>query len=178
MKAICLASAMTVVLLLLVTLAFRLDPCKHRVRRITALHLACSAALIGLWFATPDDLAFLHRSLLAEPPWFDLLLTLFFFSAAFFGGVLQLYNLADRGFSLRILIDALEDPAGTIDVDRLAAGYGGGQGIRWMYDKRVRGLLEGEIVRRVDDSLALSPTGILLGDAFIHIRRFLNLGLP
>src|SRR5262245_55587713 len=128
MKAVCLASAMTIVLLLATTVAFRVAPAKHRVRQLGILYLVCTAALVAVWLLTPEDLGFLPPWLLAGPPWFDLLLALFFFAAAFFGGVAQLYNLADRGFSLRILVDALEHPSATVGRDQLTAGYGGGQG--------------------------------------------------
>jgi len=178
MKAICLASAMTIILLLAVTVAFRLNPRKHRARQVTLLYTACTVALVGLWLGTPDDLGFLHHSLLAEPHWFDLALALFFFSVAFFGGVLQLYNLADRGFSLRILIDAVEDANGSIDTDALMTGYGGGQGLTWMYDKRMHGLLEENLVRRMDASIALTANGAWIADQFIRIRQFLKLDRP
>jgi hypothetical protein len=178
MKAVCLASAMTVVLLLVVTVAFRVDPRQHRARQVTMLNLACMIALVGLWLSTPDDLGFLHRSLLVEPRGFDLALALFFFFAAYFGGVLQLYNLADRGFSLRMLIDALEDESGSIDTDRLVTGYGGGQGLAWMYDKRMRGLLEGNFVRRADTFIALTARGARIADLFIRVRQFLKLDSP
>ena len=137
MKAIGLATAMTIVLLLLATLTFRLFQSEQRVRQLAVLYAICAVLLVCLWLVTPDELGVLPPSLVVVPGWLDLLLTVFFFSAAFFGGVLQLYNLADRGFSLRILIDALEHPSGTVDIDRLIGEYGGGRGIRWMYDKRV-----------------------------------------
>ena len=175
MKAICLATAMTIVLLLSVTVAFRFAPRKHRVRQSSILYLACTVALVGAWLATPADLGFLPPWLLADPPGFDLLLALFFFAAAFFGGVLQLYNLADRGFSLRILIDVLEQPSRTVTAEQLVAGYGGGQGVEWMYDKRVHGLLEGDLVRRTDGSFILTARGAAAADMFIHVRRFLRL---
>ena len=175
MKAVCLASAMTIVLLVAVTVAFRLAPREQRVRQIGLLYLASTAALIAVWLSTPDDLGFLQPWLLAGPPWFDLLLAMFFFAAAFFGGVAQLYNLADRGFSLRILIDALEDPNGSVDVDRLIAHYGGGQGITWMYDKRVRGLLDGDFIQPADHSFTLTGRGARIADIFIHIRKLLRL---
>src|SRR5215470_10690926 len=175
MKAICLATAMTIVLLLSVTIAFRFAPRKRRVRQSAILYLACTVALAGAWLATPADLGFLPPWLLADPPGFDLLLALFFFAAAFFGGVLQLYNLADRGFSLRILIDALEQPSRTVTAEQLVAGYGGGQGVEWMYDKRVHGLLEEDLVRRTDGSFVLTARGAAAADMFIHVRRFLRL---
>jgi len=175
MKAVCLASAMTIILLLAVTLAFRFDPREQRVRQSTLLYLASLIVLVAVWWTTPDDLGFLPSWLLAEPPWFDLLLALFFFTAAFFGGVLQLYNLADRGFSLRILIDALDEPGGAIGAGQLLAGYGGGQGVRWMYDKRIQGLLDGDLVRRTDESFVLTANGTRIADMFIHVRHFLKM---
>jgi len=175
MKAICLASLMTVVLFLGVTLAFRLAPSAHRVRRMTAIYGICGVILTVLWLASPDDLGILPRSWLVAPAWFDLVLALFFFSAAYFGGVLQLYNLADRGFSLRMLIDALESPDGAIDVDRVLASYSAGQGMRWMYDKRMHGMLEQEVVHRAGGSIVLTAKGERAADLFIAIRNFLRL---
>jgi len=175
MKAICLATMMTTVLLLLVTLTFRLAPAKRRARQMLLLYITCTAALVGVSLSTPDDLGFLHRSLLTEPHWLDLALVLFFFTAAFFGGILQLYNLADRGFSLRILIDALEDPSGTIGIEQVMTGYGGGRGIAWMYDKRMRDLLEGDFVLRQNESIVLSANKSWIADLFICIRHFLRL---
>lgn len=178
MKAICLAGAMTVVLLLAVTAASWLAPAEHRVRQMAALYVACMVALVGLGLGTPADLGFLHPSLLAEPRWFDLILALFFFSAAFFGGVLQLYNLADRGFSLRILIDVLEHPGGIVTADQLVTGYGGGNGIRWMYDKRMHGLLAGNLVHRRDDFIVLAENGARIAGLFVAIRRVVKMDRP
>src|SRR4051812_33803535 len=178
MKAIGLATATTVMLLLLATLTFRLLQSEQRVRQLATLYAICAVLLVCLWLATPDDLGVLPPSLMVVPRWLDLLLALFFFSAAFLGGVLQLYNLADRGFSLRILIDALEHPSGTVDIDRLIGEYGGGRGIRWMYDKRVGDMLQGEFIGRAADSLVLYRKGISLADLFTRVRRFLRLELP
>lgn len=178
MKAIGLASAMTIVLLLLATLIFRLFQSEQRVRQLAILYAICAVLLVCLWMVTPDDLGVLPPALTVTPRWLDLLLALFFFSAAFFGGVLQLYNLADRGFSLRILIDALEHPSGTVDIDRLIGEYGGGRGIRGMYDKRVADMLQGEFITRAADNLVLSRKGISLADLFTRVRRFLRLELP
>src|SRR5262245_42393743 len=178
MKAIGLATAMTVLLLLLATLTFRQFQSEQRARQLGILYAICTALLVCLWLATPDDLGVLPPALVVVPRWLDLLLTLFFFSAAFFGGVLQLYNLADRGFSLRILIDALEHPSGIVDLDRLIGEYGGGRGIRWMYDKRVADMLQGEFIARAADNLVLCRKGISLADLFTRVRRFLRLELP
>src|SRR4051794_8393913 len=99
MKAIVLSGAMTIALLAIATLVLRLWPSNHRARQLTLIYLACFAILALIWQEAPADLGFLAPPLLTEPRWLDLTAALFFFSAAFFGGVLQLYNLADRGFS-------------------------------------------------------------------------------
>ncbi len=90
MKAVCLASAMTVVLLVLVTLCFRFYPSALRARQMLFVYLFCLAVLVAIWLATPADLGFLGRSLLAEPAWVDSAAAIFFFSAGFFGGALPL----------------------------------------------------------------------------------------
>jgi hypothetical protein len=100
---------------------------------------------------------------------------LFFFSAAFFGGALQLYNLADRGFSLRILIDIEQRNSHTADAEWLVANYGGGKGLTWMYGKRIEGLLETKFVDRKAEMLELTSKGERAADVFLAVRRFLRL---
>jgi hypothetical protein len=178
MKAICLASAMTVVLLILVTFCFRFYPSAHRARQMLFVYLFCLAILVVLWFATPDDLGFLDRSLLAEPAWLDFAATLFFFSAGFFGGALQLYNLCDRGFSLRILVDMLEAPTGAVDVDYLTANYSRGRGLVWMYRKRIDDIVAARFIDQVNKRIVLAPKGEMFVDLFINARRVLGLEPP
>jgi uncharacterized membrane protein len=178
MKAICLASAMTVVLLVLVTLCFRLYPSAHRARQMLLLYLFCLAVLVALWFATPDDLGFIGRSLLAQPAWLDFAATLFFFSAGFFGGVLQLYNLCDRGFSLRILIDMLEAPTSAVDADYLTANYSSGRGLGWMYRKRIDDIIAARFVDQVNKRITLTAKGEVFADVFMIARRVLGLEPP
>lgn len=175
MKAICLATVMTVVLTCLITLLLRAFPSEHRARRILVAYFFCLAALIIAWSQTPADIWIFEPSLLTEPPLLDLTLALFFFSAAFFGGVLQLYNLADRGFSLRVLIDLAERAEGGGTAEALAAGYSAGRGIRWMYDKRMRGLADGGFITRNDGMVSLTPKGRFVGTTFDEIRGFLRL---
>jgi hypothetical protein len=175
MKAIIVAAAMTLVLLVLVTLAFRVHPTDRRAKQMTLLYIGCVLAAVLAWVVTPLDLGFLAPSLLIEPRWLDLLLTLFFFSSAFFGGILQLYNLADRGFSLRILIELdLARPCNG-GIDALVKTYGGGQGLTWMYGKRLHGLLAGDFVRRNGDTLELTPRGRRTAEMFDAAHRFLRL---
>ncbi len=132
-------------------------------------------AAAGCGLSTSVDLGFLAQSLLIEPPWLDLSLMLFFFSAAFFGGVLQLYNLADRGLSLRILIDFAEADSRIIDTDWLIANYGGGKGLAWMYGKRIAGMLETNLVERKASMIALTSKGARAAAVLFAVRRFLRL---
>src|SRR5262245_65267862 len=140
MKAIIFATATTIVLLVVVTIAFRFHQTAQRARQMTLIYLSCVMLSVLTWFTTPVDLGFLAPSLLIEPGWLDFSLMLFFFSAAFFGGALQLYNLADRGFSLRILIDVEQTNSRAIDAESLVPNSGGGKGLTWMYGKRIEGL--------------------------------------
>ena len=178
MKAICLASAMTAVLLVLVTCWFQLYPSAHRARQMLFVYLFCLALLVVLWFATPDDLGFLARSLLIEPAWLDFAAALFFFSAAFFGGALQLYNLCDRGFSLRILVDMLEAPTDAVDVDYLTANYSGGRGLGWMYRKRIDDIVAARFIDQANKQIVLTAKGEMFADLFINARHVLGLEPP
>jgi hypothetical protein len=175
MKAVILATAMTIILLVLVTLAFRLHPTPRRARRMTLIYVVCLIGEAALWSATSSDLGFLGPALLIEPPWLDLSLMLFFFSAAFFGGVLQLYNLADRGLSLRILIDFAEAGSRIVDTDWLIANYAGGKGLAWMYGKRIAGMLETKLVERKAGMIALTSKGARTAAVLFAVRRFLRL---
>jgi hypothetical protein len=175
MKAVIIAAAMTFVLLVLVTLAFRLRPTEERAKQMMLIYFGCAVAAVLAWVITPVDLGFLAPSLLIEPRWLDLSLMLFFFSSALFGGVLQLYNLADRGFSLRILIDLdAATPCGG-GLDALVQTYGGGQGLTWMYGKRLHGLLSADFVRRNGDTLELTLRGRRTAKMFDAAHRFLRL---
>src|SRR2546427_463537 len=105
MKAIIVATLMVLGMVATVTIAFRTLHRPPGAAVLTKSFLAFVPELVVAWGVTPHDLGFLPRPMLAEPPWFDLTACLFFYTAAFGGGVLQLYNLAERGFSLRILAE-------------------------------------------------------------------------
>jgi hypothetical protein len=177
MKAIIFAAAMTIVLLVVISMTLRFHQTEQRARQMTLIYFGCVILSVLMWFTTSVDLGFLARSLLIEPAWLDFSLMLFFLTAAFFGGVLQLYNLADRGFSLRILIDVEETDSHPIDADWLIANYGGGKGLIWMYGKRIAGLLETKLVDRKAEVIELTPKGERAADVFLAARRFLRLEL-
>jgi len=175
MKAIILATATTIVLLVVVTIAFRFHQTAQRARQMTLIYLGCIILSALTWFATSVDLGFLPGSLLIQPNWLDFSLMLFFFTAAFFGGALQLYNLADRGFSLHILIDVEGTDSHAVDADWLVANYGGGKGLTWMYGKRIEGLLETKLVDRKAETIELTSKGERTADLLLAVRRFLRL---
>jgi hypothetical protein len=120
-------------------------------------------------------LGFLPAALLAEPWWLDAIGVEFFFAAAFFGGILQLYNLAERGFSLRILIDLLEARDASADADWVVRNYSGGRGLDWMYRKRISGMVGGGFVILDDDCLLLTPKGRRTATVFTRLRRLSRL---
>ena len=99
--------------------------------------------LAVVYLLTPADLWLLPDALLDDPPWFGLVFCLGLWFAGFFGGILQLYNLTERGMSLRMLIDVAQSGDRGMTADEIMRDYSAGQGIAWMYQKRLDGLLEG-----------------------------------
>ena len=174
MKAILLASAMTLVLFGVATLALRYRQSPRRAAQLLDCYLGCLLALAVLWRVTPDDLGFLPAGLLTVPALADFAAMVFVFSAAFFGGILQLYILADRGFSLRILVDLLETGE-PMDAQRLVAAYSRGQGTGWMYRKRIEGILGSGLARREGERLALTERGAVAAAVFAKLRAALRL---
>lgn len=78
---------MTVVLFCLITLMLRAFPGEHRARRILFVYLFCLAGLVMAWSLTPPNVWIFGPSLLTQPPFLDLILSVFFLvlrsSAAF-----------------------------------------------------------------------------------------------
>ena len=171
MKAIILASLVTVLSFVMVTAIFRLARIERRARALVFIFAAGVATIISISLATTPDLSILPEGLVATPPWFDLASAVFFFAAAFFGGIMQLYNLADRGFSLRILIDLKEraDHGGT--TDSLWFGYGAGKGIGWMYQKRINDMLRQDLIRIDGRIVTVTASGNMTARTFHCLRH-------
>src|SRR5205085_2060618 len=100
-----------------------------------------------VFLATPANLGFLPVWMGDGSPPLELGFGMFVYVSGFFGGVLQLYNLADRGFSLRILIDIAESSTGEMNVAQVCEAYSHGQGLAWMYQKRLDGLVEHRLIQ-------------------------------
>ena len=94
-------------------------------------------------------------------------------TAAFFGGILQLYNLADRGFSLRIVMDIDSSKRRALTLDEILRAYGAGRGIDWMYQKRLDDLVRHRLACIENHSVRNRPRGHRLAVAFGWLRRFL-----
>lgn len=170
MKAILVALLAGMVLFAIVTLVLRLSPTKRRARAMLVAFLAVLPFLVLVHLVTPPDLGFLPARLVTPIAPVDLAFAVFLYGVGFFGGILQLYNLADRGFSLRILVDILESRHGTMDVDGIMAGYSAGRGIVWMYDKRVQGMVSTGLVCIEGDRLILTDKGRRAADVFRRLR--------
>src|SRR3989442_3010023 len=178
MKAIILAAVVSVAVAVTVTLVFRRAPPDARANVMVKIFLAFIPLLVVGWAGTPDDLGFLPRALLAHPPWFDLAACLFFYTAAFGGGLLQLYNLAERGFSLRILAELHAACGCPKTLDEIAERYSDGRGLAWMYDKRVDGLVQNGLVVIQEAQVMLTERGRRWADRFARLRQFLRLPAP
>ena len=139
--------------------------------------LSCPALILA-YYALPQHFGLSFLEITGVPTELDLAFGLVTYFAGFFGGTLQLYNLAERGFSLRLLIDIDESPRNAADVQRLLYCYGGGQGIVWMYDKRLQGLKSGRFVIAENCSLALTDRGRRIARIFIWLHGCIGLGNP
>ncbi len=175
MKALLLALACSLLFALLITIYLRMVRVRERAATMLHLFLATVPLYLLLYAATPSDLGFLSPSLV-EPRYVPAcLFGLFVHSALFFGGWLQLYNLADRGFSLRILTDIDESPERALTAPELQARYGGGRGTDWMLDKRVQGIVDTAMAILSGGRMRLTPKGRRAARIFAALRSFLHL---
>jgi hypothetical protein len=173
LKGLIVAAAMGVICFAALTIAFRTLHVRRRATCMVGVWLVMLPAFVVVHAAIPADLGFLPVSLTEPWPVADLLLGLFVYAAVFFGGILQLYNLADRGLSLRVLIDL--STAGPMTVDELVKAYSAGQGLRWMYAKRLDGLSEHDLVRRDDGRVTLTESGRRTAVVFAWLQRALRI---
>ncbi len=172
MKAVLLALLCGLLLVVAASIAFNRTETKSRARRLLKTYLVVLVALIVVHLSTPADLGFLPPALVTPIEWVDLGFAVFLFSAGFFGGVLQLYNLADRGFSLRILIDILQSPCAGLTPGEVMTDYSAGHGIPWMYQKRVDGMTATGLAHVANGDLVLTPKGRRIAQIFAWLQDF------
>jgi hypothetical protein len=171
-----LAGLMALAFTAVMTVAFRAFPIRQRAVFLVRLWLASVPVLLAVYLLTPPSLGVLPEALQDDPAWFGPIFCLGLWFAGFFGGILQLYQLTERGMSLRMLIDVAEAGPAGLDVPEIMTGYSQGQGIAWMYQKRLDGLTEQRVVRLEDGVIVNGPRGRRLAGLFGRLRRLLRLG--
>src|SRR5579884_3399993 len=178
MKGLVLAVLANAFYLVLISLVFRRLPIRGRAGLMLGTFLA-TLPLYGLAYAlTPDPLFGWLPAPDNVPAWLDVAFGVFVYAAGFFGGALQLYNLGGRGMSLRILIDIEQSSLPGATFDDVIAGYSAGKGMRWMYDKRIEGLLEQKLVDVDGDLARVSAKGLRTAKVFGALQDYMRLVPP
>jgi hypothetical protein len=172
MKAIIIAALAGLLLFACVSACLRSGITQRRARLMLIAFLSVLPALLAVHLLTPPDLGFLPAGLVMPIAWVDLAFAVFLYSVGFFGGLLQVYNLTDRGLSLRILIDILEAPSQAMRLDDVMQGYSAGRGIAWMYAKRLEDMQSAGLARVEGDSLVLTPKGERVAKLFTWLQEF------
>jgi hypothetical protein len=172
MKAIIVAALADLVLFVGVSWCLRSGVTDQRARLMLIAFMSVLPLLLAIHLLTPPDLGFLSAEFVMPIAWIDVAFSVFLYSVGFFGGILQLYNLADRGFSLRILIDILETPSGAMSLDDVMRGYSAGRGIGWMYAKRLNDMQSGGLARLESECLVLTPKGRRVAKLFKWLQEF------
>jgi hypothetical protein len=175
-KGIALAIVLTAACFLSVLVALRLLQKRASAALLTVVFLASTPIYVLAFLTTPADLGFLPCWMCQEPEALELAFGLFVYASGFFGGVLQLYNLADRSVSLRILIDIAESPAGELSALEIADSYSQGRGLGWMYRKRLDDLVEHRFIQVTGGSACLRLRGQRAAALFRYLRTWLRLG--
>ena len=175
MKAVLLASVATLLYLAFVTVAFRAAAPRRRALAMLRLFVGSLPPFVVIYLLLPADLGILPP-FLTEPIWLvDVGFALFVYAAGFFGGSLQLYNLAERGFSLRILMDIVEAPAGGMTVQDVRREYSRGHGIAWMFEKRLADMQAGDLIAIERGVVVPRPRGLKMARFAGRVRDFLHL---
>jgi hypothetical protein len=172
MKAILLAALAGLLLFICVSACLRSGITQRRARLMLIAFLSVLPVLLAVHLLTPPDLGFLGTKLVMPIAWVDIGFAVFLYGAGFFGGILQLYNLADRGFSLRILIDILESPLQVMSLEDIMKGYSAGRGIAWMYAKRLEDMQSAGLAKVEGESLVLTPKGQRVAKLFAWLQVF------
>ena len=159
MQPIFIALLAEVICFLLMTLILRVVRTEKKAKMITCCFLAVLPLLILFHILSPSY------------DGVSLIFSIFLYVAGFFGGLLQLYNLADRGFSLRILIDIDESPSKQMSLDEIMTGYSQGRGIEWMYTKRIEDMKLQNLVTIVNGIVSNTEKGGKVATLFSRLRR-------
>ncbi len=174
MKGLVLAAAGSLALAAAITVLLRVARPAWRVRALLRTFAASLPPFAALYLLTPDDLWVLPPRLV-DGRLVGLAYGALVYAALFFGGWLQLYNLAERGCSLRILIDVDEHPARAVTPDDVRRGYGGGRGMDWVVAKRLDGLVDEGFAEARGGRLVPTARGRRAAAVFAAARAALRL---
>ena len=174
MKGLLLAAAGSLVLAAVITVLLRRARTERRVDALLRVFVVSLPVFVAVYLFTPADLGMLPASLV-DGRLAGALYGVAIYAALFLGGWLQLYNLAERGFSLRILIDIDEHPARAMTPTEVLRGYGAGRGIDWMVAKRVDGLVSEGFVQLHAGRLVPTSRGQRAASLFATARAALRL---
>lgn len=175
MKSLLLVFAASVVYLAVITEIFQAWPVRRRAAVMACLFLLTLPFFVAVHMLTPPDLGFLPPGMTESSRWVDLGFGLFVYAAAFFGGILQLYNLSDRGFSLRILIEIDESPTGVMTPEEITRGYSRGRGLDWVFQKRIDGLVAQGWILVQEGIVQSTDAGRRMGAVFRWVKTFLRI---
>lgn len=174
MKGLVLALACSAGTALGVTVLFAGRPVARRAAAMSGVFLLSVPVYLAAYAWTPPDIGLLPARLVEPRGWLDGAFGLVVHAALFAGGWLQLYNLAERGFSLRILIDILEARR-ALTGEQVSAGYGGGRGAAWMREKRIEGLVQAGLARWDGGRLHATGKGRRTARLFGRLRALLRI---
>jgi hypothetical protein len=172
MKAILVGALAESLLFIVVSVCLRSGITERRARLMVTAFVCLLPVLVAIHLLTPPDLGFLGAELVMPIAWVDMAFAVFLYTVGFFGGVLQLYNLGDRGFSLRILIDIREAPGREMRLDEVMTGYSAGRGIAWMYAKRLDDMQSAGLARLEGEDFVLTSKGRRLAKVFEALQEF------
>ena len=176
MKAIILVIVWTALYTGATAVAFHVAPRLRGARFMLVLFVLTVPAYVVTFLATPSDVYVLPERFVEPAVGLELTFGLWLYAAAFLGGVLQLYNIADRGFSLRILIDLAEAGVPSRTGDEVRRGYSAGRGIEWMLDKRLQNMLENAFIAQAGPRYVLTERGRRTARTYRQLKGFLQLG--
>jgi hypothetical protein len=175
MKGVLLSLAAGLFLFIAATFLFRIYSIVRRARALNIIFLCVFFLLIAAHLLTPADLGFLPESAVAPLSFVDLLFAAFLYSAGYLGGILQIYNLADRGLSLRIIIDISIAPTKALTGRGVLRLYSSGQGIEWMYNKRLDGMFAAGLIQSRGEFLELTQRGRKIAQLFSALQSYFRI---
>ncbi len=150
-------------------LLFHLRPVQRRFRTLctvfavgavgfTVSYLQMSPAVFGL----PPN---------RTEPWTEFLNGFYLYSFWFFGVFVQLYSLADRGFSLTMLTDLLSEGSVIRTRQEIKAGYASGKGTAYVKHKRMAQIIHGGFIRREQDGYRDTRLGRRVGRFLLTLQQ-------